>query len=132
MFEERNFSPNTVKVYKTALRDPIHFAYDIGLHDDVFHKVVRSFSLRKPAPPPGSLSWPLKKILSHLALVDPRQYPIRDLLDKSMYLIPLASGGRISEIFALCCGPDFTYVTTSGHLIVDLVQISWQRTRIPP
>ena len=91
-------------------------AFNLDLQDDVFLKAVCSFSLRHPAPAPGRLSWSLSNVLSPLADLDHHSCPLRDLLDKVIFLIALASGGRVSEISALRRGPDFTYVTPSGHL----------------
>ena len=84
------------------------------MQDDEFHNVVRSFSLKRPALPPGCLSWSLEKVLSPLAQVDPGLWPLKDLLDKTIFLISLASDGIISEISALHRGTEFTYVTPFG------------------
>ena len=118
LFKERNFSPNTIKSYKAALRDPIRLAFGVDLQDELFHKVMRYCSLHRPTPPPGRLSWSLEKVLAFLASIDPRQCPLKDLLDKTVFLISLASGGRISEISALRRGPEFTYVTPPGILVL--------------
>ena len=48
LHKERNFSPNTIKSYKAALRDPIRLAFGLDLQDDIFHEVVRSYSLETP------------------------------------------------------------------------------------
>ena len=56
LFDEKLFSPNTIKAYKAALREPLRLFFDLDLVDDVFYKVIRSFSLMRPAPPPGRLS----------------------------------------------------------------------------
>ena len=116
LFTQRHFSPNTIKTYKAALREPLLLAFNLDLQDDVFLKAVRSFSLLRPARPPGKLSWSLSNVLSPLADLDHNSCSLRDLLDKLIFLIALASGGRVSEISALRRGPDFTYVTPSGHL----------------
>ena len=75
--------------------------------------------LRRPAPSPGHLSWSLENVLSNLAQVDPEQSSIKDLLDKTIFLIALAPCGRISEISVLRCGPDFLYVSSTGLLILS-------------
>ena len=115
---ESNFS-TTVKSYKAALRELVRLAFDLDLQDDEFYKIIRSLLLCRPAPSPGRLSWSLENVLSNLAQVDPEQSSIKDLLDKTIFLIALASGGRISEISALRRGPEFTYVSSTDFLILS-------------
>ena len=98
------------------MREPLLLAFSLDLQDDVFLKVIRSFSLQRPATAPGRLSWSLSNVLLPLADLDHNSCSLLELLDNSIFLIALASGGRVSEISALRRGPDFTYVTPSGHL----------------
>ena len=113
MFSQRQFSPKT---YKAALREPLRLAFNVDLQDDVFLKVIRSFSLQRPAPASGRLSWSLSNILIPLAELDPYSCSLPELLDKTIFFIALASASRVSEISTLRRGPDFIYVTPSGHL----------------
>ena len=54
-----------------------------------------------------------------MAQVDPEQSSIKDLLDKTIFLIALAPCGRISEISVLRRGPDFLCVSSTGLLILS-------------
>ena len=93
LFSDRSFSPNTIKNYKAALCEPLRLAFGIDLQDDNFFKVIWAFSFHRPMPAPGFLSWSLDKVLAPLALIDPRSCTFLQLLDKTIFLIVLASGG---------------------------------------
>ena len=74
---------------------PIRLAFVIDFQDEDFQQIIRAFSLRKPMPVPGRLSWSLDKVLSPLATFDPEVCSLPQLLDKIIFLIALAMGGVI-------------------------------------
>ena len=76
------------------------------------------FSLRRPIPAPGHLYWFLDKVLEPLALTDSNTFTLLQLLDETIFLIALAFGGCVSEIFALHQGQEFSYVSPLGPLIL--------------
>ena len=104
LFFEKKLSVATIRSQKSSLRDPIRLAFGIDLSDDIFGRILRSFSLSRPAPRSQTISWSLDNVLHHLSTIDTMSCSYADLLDKTIFLIALASGNRVSETHALYRG----------------------------
>ena len=91
----------TIASYKSALRDPIFYGFDIDLNSDIFNRVPRACSLIRPSSPPRAITWCLGKVLDHLESIDIETAQPRQLLGKTIFLLSLAAGSRVSETVAL-------------------------------
>ena len=117
MFISQNKAVNTLFAHKSALKDPLSVGFDVDLLDPLFNKSFQAFALRRPADPPRPVSWSLDKVLNFLSEIDNETCSLYDLVGKSLFLIALASGGRVSEIGALCRGSDFSHIDPRGFFI---------------
>ena len=93
--------PKTLSSYKSALRDPLWWAFGIDLNGDLFNMMIKGCGLRRPDSPPRPISWSLHKVLAHLNSIDARTARPRQLLGKTLFLLALATGSRVSELVAL-------------------------------
>ena len=114
--EVKGFKPATVRTYKAALREPILQGFGIDLRDELFHKVSKTLALRNPSSPPRPLMWSLEKVLDLLSGLDVNGCSPKELLDKTIFLVALTSGGRVSEISALYRGSEYINVSQAGVL----------------
>ena len=116
--EHKGFRVATIRSHKSALRDPLKLGFDLELREEVFLKMSRSLALARPVSPPRIISWSLENVLDHLAILDSSNCSVKDLLDKTIFLIALASGGRVSEISALQREREHTFVNPAGVLVL--------------
>ena len=100
LFEEGT-RPSTIASYKSALRDPIWWAFGVDLNGDLFARMLRGCVRLRPASPPRPISWSLHRVLTHLSSIDSRSTTPRLRLGKTLFLLALASGSRLSELVAL-------------------------------
>ena len=119
LFEERQLKPKTVQTYKSCLADVIRTGFGVDFTDHIFAKSCKSMALIRPASRTPTLSWSLDRVLEYIAPWDSSTCPLRELLRKTIFLIALASGGRVSEIHALRRGHNFSYVDASGSLVLS-------------
>jgi len=113
-FEERDFlafladlgtrvAPRTVSNYRAALKWPLQLGFHIDTSSSLAGRVIRGLALRYPKPPRILPLWSLDKVLSFLS--GPRFLPSNcsmwDLTRKTIFLLSLASGNRVSELAAL-------------------------------
>ena len=118
LFQDLGFQSTTLATYKSALKLPLEKGFNVDLSGDVFSMVTRSFALQRPLEPPRRLSWCLGKVLDHLAALPTGSLNPRTLLNKCIFLLGLASGGRVSELAALSRNPDLLVFLPSGSLEV--------------
>ena len=116
--EHKGFRIGTIRSHKAALRDPLKMGFNLELRDDLFLKMSKSLALARPVSPLRIISWSLEKVLDHLADLDISDCSLKDLLDKTIFLIALASGGRVSEISALQRGREYTCINPAGVLVL--------------
>ena len=105
----KGYGVATVRTAKCALSDPLKEGFKVNLTDDVFKDLSRSFSLQRPAQRPQTISWPLTKVLNlfKYQMYTGPSASTEKLQQKAVFLLALASGGRISEISALQRGSNF-------------------------
>ena len=124
--QSRELSPKTILVYWNSLKLPLLLCFNINTSDREFSVLARSqFIHKNHNHPPKRIipAWNLNKVLSMLELPqygNHRSTPSR-LLMKTLFLIALASGNRVSEIAA------FTRIGSS--ILPDSILSSYTRTR---
>ena len=100
--QTRGLSPKTVLVYRNALKLPLLHGFNINTSDREFSLLARSQFLQNPPPKKLIPAWNPNKVLSMLEqpeFLNHRATPHR-LLMKTLFLVALATGNRVSEITA--------------------------------
>ena len=98
--QTRELSPKTVLVYRNALKLPLLHGFNIDTSDREFSLLARSQFLQNPPPKKLIPAWNPNKVLSMLEqpeFLNHRATPHR-LLMKTLFLVALATGNRVSEI----------------------------------
>ena len=108
LFDERQLQVDTIKSHKSALVVPIRLAFNIELNSEVFHNMIEGMALKRPKAPNKILSWDLDIVLGGLTRRSDSN--ITFLLQKTLFLIALAMGARVSELAALKRGNEFCLV----------------------
>ena len=95
-------SPSTVSTAMAALRDPMHYGFDVVLDRRTWDLLRASFFRQRPPSAPTQPSWSLEKVLSLLQsprfTLDPSP---SDCFLKTLFLVALATGHRVSQLAAL-------------------------------
>ena len=102
LVQARRLSPKTVLVYRNALKLPLLHGFNIDTSDREFSLLARSQFLQNPPPKKLIPAWNPNKVLSMLEqpeFLNHRATPHR-LLMKTLFLIALATGNRVSKIAA--------------------------------
>ena len=100
--QTRELSPKTVLVYRNALKLPLLHGFNVDTSDREFSLLARSQFLQNPPPKKLIPAWNPNKVLSMLEqpeFLNHRATPHR-LLMKTLFLVALATGNRVSEIAA--------------------------------
>ena len=108
LFYVKKLAPATISAYKSALVRPLRLAFGIDVTLAPFPEFVRALFNIRPNKPVAKLSWSLDRALD-LAL-SPRfqcEPQLEDSLMLSLFLLSLATGGRVSELQALLRAQDF-------------------------
>ena len=98
---EEGLASKTISSYKSALTRPVEYAFGINFNSDLFNKLTRACARLKPDAPPKPISWSLDKVLHFASSIDNESASLKDITQKSIFLIAMASGARVSEIVAL-------------------------------
>ena len=99
LFTKKNLKPNTVSHYRTALTVPLQLGFHINLHDTAVTHLIRAMYIQRPNTPVAAPAWSLNTMLQFLDNW-PEQLPLDKLLQKTAFLLLLATGWRISELHA--------------------------------
>ena len=113
---EEGLAASTLKSLKSAISKPIRYAFNVDLTDDLFANAMKACSRRRPAPRPTSISWSLDKVLEMAATIELDCRDVTKQLRKTVFLVTLALGARISEVAALRRGEDFVRLLPSGEM----------------
>jgi integrase len=118
---DRNFSVGSIKGYRSAIASTLrHFGRDIGTNRDIID-LLSSMTIDRPRPSRSMPTWNLALVLQTL-LRKPYEpigkAEIKFLTLKTVFLVALASGSRVSEIAALDAnsihfGKEYSEVTIS-------------------
>ena len=99
LFFVKKLRANTVAHYRSALTVPLQLGFQINLHDPAVTQILRAMQIQRPNAPATTPAWSLNKVLQ---LLDswPNKVPLDNLLQKTAFLLLLATGWRISELHA--------------------------------
>ena len=99
VFKSTKFSPKTIQVYKGALALPLKIGFDIDTGDEEFSLLIRSFFIARPPIKRLPPKWSLNTVLSYISNSDDDSEEF--LLQKTLFLVALATGNRASDISAM-------------------------------
>ena len=103
LFQDRKLQPSTIDRYRSAIADKLgNFTVNISKNENL-NRLLDSFHRDRPKGRRGVPSWNLSLILHQLmkAPFEPlRKASLKHLTFKTVFLLALASGKRISEIHA--------------------------------
>ena len=108
LFDE-GLASTTINSYKSALTQPVKFGFNIDLDSDIFNRAVKAAGRQRPAPPPKPITWSLGKVLELASQINNQEANRDVILQKSLFLLAMASGARLSELVALS--------RDSGHIV---------------
>ena len=102
-FKREKVSARTILGCKNALALPMWYGFGVDVASKEFSLLSRAMFLHKPPRPRLFPSWSINKVLEFFsqAKFHLRWASIHDLLLKTLFLVALASGSRISELAAL-------------------------------
>ena len=141
LFDEKGLKSTTVGHYRSALAVPLKLQYNIDLNDDAVTKLLRAMSLERPSSPNMAPAWCLNKVLTHIDLL-PEELNLELSLQKSAFLLLLATGWRISELQACVRDTAFCQLRDDSTLVIrphpsflaknESPEERWQHTTIQP
>ena len=139
---EKGLASSTINTLKSALTVPIRYGFGIKWNEEPFTNFVKSCAAQRPKPPPKPISWSLAKVLEAAASIRVDSKDEKVLLEKSAFLLALASAGRISELTALQRGGTSVVFQPSGTVMLtpdptflaknEPKDARWEPWSIPP
>ncbi|XP_068216983.1 uncharacterized protein [Palaemon carinicauda] len=116
---EGGLAANTITTIKSALKKIFQFGFNINLTNSYFSSIPRAYARLKPVTHPHTISWFLNDVLNLASDTDNDSCTSITLLRKTLFLISLASGTRISELSALSREPDHIDFLSSGEILIS-------------
>ena len=108
LFIVKGFAIATVTTYKTALLRPLARGFGLELNSQIFSEFTKGLQNIRPAKPSRPITWSLDPVLAMLSSdiysINPSE---ESLLHKCLFLVALATGGRVSETHAIRRDPEF-------------------------
>ena len=111
---EAGLASSTVTTIKSALVKIFSYGFDMDLNDFRFSSISRACARQRPASRPTMLSWSLNKVLELASNISNDSCSYQTLLRKTLFLVALASGARLSEMAALSREKSFIRFLPSG------------------
>ena len=141
LFDVKGLKSTTVGHYRSALAVPLKLQYNIDLNDDAVTRLLRGMSLERPSSPNLAPAWCLNKVLSHIEDL-PEELYLEISLQKSAFLLLLATGWRISELQACVRDSAFCQFREDSTLLIrphpsflaknESPEERWQHSTIQP
>ncbi|XP_068203969.1 uncharacterized protein [Palaemon carinicauda] len=116
---ESGMAANTITTIKSALKKIFHIGFDIDLTDSYFSSIPRACARLKPSTRPSAVSWFLNDVLKLASDTLNESCNYMALLRKTLFLLSLASGSRISELSALSRDPGHIDFLSSGEVLLS-------------
>ena len=98
-FKTSKLSPKTIQVYKGALALPLKVGFNIDTGDGEFDLLIRSFFISRPPTKRIPPKWSLNTVLNFISSSQDESDSF--LLQKTLFLVALATANRASEISAM-------------------------------
>ena len=110
LFFIKKLRAKTVAHYRSALTVPLQLEFQINLHNPAVSRMLRAMQIQRPNAPAITPAWSLNKVL---LLLDswPNKVPLDSLLQKTAFLLLLATGWRISELHACVRATEFCSIS---------------------
>ncbi|XP_068244294.1 uncharacterized protein [Palaemon carinicauda] len=116
---ESGLAANTITTIKSALKKIFHIGFNIDLTDSYFSSIPRACARLKPSTHPSAVSWFLNDVLKMASDTLNESCNYIALLRKTLFLLSLASGARISELSALTRDPGHIEFLSSGEVLLS-------------
>ena len=115
LFFEKNLKPGTISHYRTALTIPLKLRCGIDLHDPAVSSLIKAMYIQRPNIPVAAPAWSLNKVLLGLDKLKDN-ISLELSLQKTAFLLLLATGWRISELHACVRDKDFCFISSENIL----------------
>ena len=116
---ESGYAPGTITSLKSGLMNVFDLAFDIDLNDRMYASIPRACSNLRPSKRSTMLNWDLNKTLELASSISNSVASYKILLRKTLFLLALASGARLSELDALSREPGFVRTLPSGEMLLS-------------
>ena len=117
LFLKKNLRPGTVAHYRSALSVPLRLQFKIDLQDTAVSTLLKAMYIQKPNLPVAPPTWSLNKVLLLLNSLE-NNLPIDILLQKTAFLLLLATGWRVSELHACVRDKEFCSISDDYTLLI--------------
>ena len=111
LFDKKKLKPGTVSHYRSAIAVPLRIAYNIDLQDPAVSTLLRGMYIQRPNSPISAPTWSLNRTLQYLDGLQPPA-TLEVLMQKTAFLLLLATGFRVSELHA--CVRDTSLCSFTG------------------
>ena len=116
---DKGYAPSTITSIKSSLHKPFLRAFNIDTNGPDLSSIPKACARLRPSDnSTDMLPWNLNKILESASQVDNLHCDYLTILRKTLILVALASGARISEIAALSRAPGFVKFLPSGEALL--------------
>ena len=109
LFHVKKLKPSTVSHYRSALSRPLKEYFNIDLTCNTVHSLLRGMKIRRPHEPSPKPQWNLGRVLS--LLESQASSSETHSLRRTVFLLLLATGWRISEIHACVRDKDYCRIS---------------------
>ncbi|XP_068227926.1 uncharacterized protein [Palaemon carinicauda] len=116
---ESGLAASTITTIKSVLKKIFQIGFNIDLTDTYFSSIPRACARLKPSTHPSSVSWFLNDVLKLASDTPNESCDYIPLLRKTLFLMSLASGARISELSALSRDPVHIEFLSSGEILIS-------------
>ncbi|XP_064100812.1 GPI ethanolamine phosphate transferase 2-like [Macrobrachium nipponense] len=116
---EKGLAASTITTAKSAFKKIFQFGFKIDLTDSYFTSIPKACARLRPTERLKSVSWFLNDVLELASDTNSSSCDYLSLLRKTLFLISLASGARISELSALSRDPGHVEFLPSGEVLLS-------------
>ena len=113
---ESGLASSTIATTKSALVKVFAYGFGLDLNDLCFSSISRACAKQRPALRPDMLSWSLNKVLRLASTISDDDCSYQHLFRKTLFLVALASGARVSELAALSRDNGFIKFLITGEV----------------
>ena len=118
LFYDKNLTPGTIAKYRSAIAEPLRLRFNIILENNIaVTKFFRAMRKKRPNAPISTPLWSLNKVLIYIDDMT-GHLNVEQLLQKSAFLLLLATGWRISELQACVRDEEFCFINRSSTLLI--------------
>ena len=113
---ESGLASSMIATTKSALVKVFAYGFGLNLNDLCFASISRACAKQRPALRPSMLLWSLNKVLRLASGISTTDCSYQHLLRKTLFLVALASGARVSELAALSRDKGFVKFLPTGEV----------------